>query len=326
MTPALITRRIAASLAGVLLACAHAHAQYPDKPIKLVVPYAAGGIVDSVARIYANKMSPALGKPLIVENRPGGAGKIAEDAVAAAAPDGYTILIDFVTRPTVMEAVTPGTPDIDMRAAFTTIGPLGLSPVIMNTSPSLGVADFASLVKKIKPAPGKFSYGSTGPGSPSHIVSEQIVRVAGLDVVHVPYRGGPAALNDLLAGILVWTVDTPSSSMSLIESRKVVPMFVINATRVKQLPDVPTLAEVGYPEMNDQTITIFMLVPAKTPDAVVKRLSEALMSAQVDSDVNARLDALALTPSQRTTLSAAKELVSQEIGAWEKAVRRITGR
>src|SRR5882724_1524425 len=149
-------------------------AEYPNRPVKVVVPFSAGGFMDTVARIASQRLSESLGQPVIVENRAGAGGKIGEEFVANSKPDGYTLLIDIVTRPSLMKAVDSGEPEtIDMEKAFVPIGSIGSSPMVMNVSAELGVKDFGSFVKKLRTEPGKQSYGSAGVGTPSHIVSAQ---------------------------------------------------------------------------------------------------------------------------------------------------------
>jgi tripartite-type tricarboxylate transporter receptor subunit TctC len=319
-------KMLAAALLGTVLASPAARADYPEQPIKIVVPYGAGGFVDSMARIFTDKLGSVLGKPVVVENRGGAGGKLGEDAVLGAAPDGYTLLISFVTRPTLAAATSPpGTPDTDMLKAFTVIAPLGTSPILMTASPSLGVKDFAGLIAKVKAEPGKYSYGSPGPGSESQIVSAQIVNRFGLEVVHVPYRGGAAALTDVAAGVLAWMVNTPSGSLPLIEGGKVVPLFVINPTRIKQLPDTPTTQELGITDLKDEVTSIFLAAPVGTPRPVLERLNAAINEIQKDPAVAARLATLAfVAPAPDTSLEAARALAAAQIDAWATAVKSVS--
>ena len=157
-----------------------------------MVPFAAGGYVDGFARIFTDRLGALLGKAVIVENKPGAGGKIGDDYVASARRDGLTLLIDDVTRPVLTTLTNPDVAPNELLDNFALAGMLGYSPIILTAAPALGVKDFASLIAMVKAAPGKYSYGSPGPGTPSHVVSAQIVRLFGLDVVHVPGRRGDA--------------------------------------------------------------------------------------------------------------------------------------
>jgi tripartite-type tricarboxylate transporter receptor subunit TctC len=310
-------------LAAFATAGPAAAADYPERPVKVIVPFPAGGFMDTVARIATQRLSVSLGQPLVVENRGGAGGKIGEEFVAKAEPDGYTLLIDIITRPTLMQAVNTGEPEtIDMRKTFVPIGAIGASPMILNVSPDLGVKDFASFLQKIKSEPGKHNYASAGLGTPSHIVSAQLVRELGLKVVHTPYRGGAPALQDVAGGTMSWMVDTPSGSLGLIQAGKIVPIFVVNPTRVKELPDVPTLAELGYPSFTNEIMAIYLMAPAGAPKPVIDHLSAAVMQLQTDAAVKSRLEKIAIEPAAPANLEATRTQVSDQIDAWDKAVKR----
>lgn len=315
-----------AFLGALILLPSPARAQYPDHPIKFWVAFSPGGIVDNIARLYANRMSASLRVPIIVENRPGGGGKLAEEAASRAPADGYTILIDWVTRPTLARVATPDDNDIEIEKAFDPIGPVGITAMVMDASPTLGVSSFNALVDKIRSEPGKYSYGSQGVGSPGHIVSEQLAKLFGLDVVHVPYLGGTGSLNDVMAGRVAWSVDTPSTAVAFAEAKKIIPLFVTGSARIKQLPAVPTLKELGHSDMNDETITVYMLVPKGSDNDVKIKLNQALMEAQADAEIQNRLESLVISPPQPTDLAAARRSVEREVGTWRRVVNQLIDR
>src|SRR5436305_14478106 len=301
--------RVALTALMFMVACAGSApaAEYPDQPVKVVAPFPAGGFLDVVARIASQRLSESLGKPLVVENRPGAGGKIGEDFVKNSKADGYTLLIDIITRPTLVQAVDAAEPEtIDIEKSFVTIGPIGSSPMILNASPSIGVKDFASFAQKLKSEPGKYTYASAGVGTPSHIVSAQLVRELGVKVVHAPYRGGAPALQDVTAGVVAWMVDTPSGSMPLIQGDKVVPLFVVNPNRVKSLPQLPTLGELGHPSFQNEVMSIYLLAPAALPDPVARRLSAALIELQGDGAVRSRLENISIEPVPPSDLAASR--------------------
>lgn len=297
-------------------------AEYPDQPVKVIVPFAAGGFMDTVARVSTERLAQSLGKPVIVENRGGAGGKIGEEAVANAKPDGYTLIIGLVIRPTLMQAVESGSPDIDIMKAFVPIGHIGSSPMVLNVSPNLGVKDFASFVNKIRSEPGKHTYASAGIGTPSHIASAHLARELGLKAVHAPYRGGAPALQDLAAGIVSWMVDTPIGSLPLIEGNRIVPLAVLNPTRIKQLPEVPTLAEAGNTAFRDEVMSVYLMAPAGTPKPVIDRLSAAIKGLQSDPEVKARLENISIEAAPPTDLESTRTLVRQQIEAWDRAVKQ----
>jgi tripartite-type tricarboxylate transporter receptor subunit TctC len=195
--------------------------------------------------------------------------------------------------------------------------------MILNVSPSMGVKDFASFVQKLKSEPGKYTYASAGVGTPSHIVSAQLMRELGAKAVHAPYRGGAPALQDVTAGVVAWMVDTPSGSMPLIQGGRVVPLFVVNPTRVKSLPQVPTLGELGHPSFQNEVMSIYLMAPAALPAPIVQRLSTALVELQADSAVRSRLESISIEPVPPTDLAASKALVREQLGAWDHAVKQV---
>jgi tripartite-type tricarboxylate transporter receptor subunit TctC len=297
-------------------------AEYPDQTVKVVVPFPAGGFMDAVARVSTERLARSLGRPVVVENRAGAGGKIGEEFVANSNADGYTLLISLVIRPTLMQVVGSGGREIDILDAFVPIGPIGSSPMILNVSPNLGVKDFATFVQKIRSEPDKHNYASAGTGTPSHIASAQLVRQLGLKAVHTPYRGGAPALQDLAAGIVSWIIDTPTGSLPLIQGNKIVPLVVLNPTRIKQLPEVPTLAEGGHSSFKDEVMAVYLMAPAATPKPVVDRLSAALMELQADPAVKARLENIAIEPAPPTDVRATRRVVHEQIEAWDKAVKQ----
>jgi len=314
--------RLASSalLLSMLASINPALAQYPDQPVKVVVPFAAGGFMDTVARVATERLARSLGRPLIIENRAGAGGRIAEEFVASSKPDGYTLLFGLVIRPTLMQALPTPEPDIDILKAFVPIGPIGSSPMLLNAAPALGVKDFASFVAKVRSEPGKYTYASAGVGTPGHVAAAQLARQLGLKTVHAPYRGGAPALQDLAAGVVSWIVDTPTGSMPLIQADKIVPLALLNPTRLKQLPNVPTLGELGHSAFRDEVMSVYLMAPAATPKPVIDRLGAALMELQADPAVTSRLESISIEAAPPTDLQATGKMVQEQIEAWRKAV------
>jgi tripartite-type tricarboxylate transporter receptor subunit TctC len=311
-----------ALLLSMLASINPALAQYPDQPVKVVVPFAAGGFMDTVARVATERLARSLGRPLIIENRAGAGGRIAEEFVANSKPDGYTLLFGLVIRPTLMQALPTPEPDIDILKAFVPIGPIGSSPMLLNAAPALEVKDFASFVAKVRSDPGKYTYASAGVGTPGHVAAAQLARQLGLKAVHAPYRGGAPALQDLVAGVVSWIVDTPTGSMPLIQADKIVPLALLHPTRLKQLPNVPTLGDLGHSAFRDEVMSVYLMAPAATPRPVIDRLSAALMELQADPAVKSRLENISIEAAPPTDLQATGKMVQEQIEAWQKAVKQ----
>ena len=306
---------------GCLLASAPALAQYPTQPIKLIVPFGAGGVVDTVARQFANHMAPDLGQSFVVENRLGAGGKIAEEFVARATPDGHTLLVNFVTRATLARILGGGESDLDVMKDFSYAGLLSSSAMVFTVPASLGVSDFKGLLARVKAEPGKHSYGTPGPATPAHVLSAALAARFGLDVSHVPYRGAGQVQADLAAGLLAWSIDTPISSRPLAEAGKTRPLFVINPTRVGAFPDAPTALELDLKGFDDQALPVFLMAPAGTPDAVLKRLNDAVTAAHKSPALRKSLEALELiAPEQGMSLAATRAYAQTQVDAWSRTV------
>ncbi|HEY8580180.1 MAG TPA: tripartite tricarboxylate transporter substrate binding protein [Beijerinckiaceae bacterium] len=315
---------------GVLAACvvafaaassARAQATYPSQPIRLIVPFGAGGVVDTVARQFANNMSPALGQSFVVENRLGAGGKIAEEFVARAPADGHTLLVNFVTRATLARVLSGSEPEADVLKEFAFAGMLASSAMVFTVPASLKVADFKGLVAKVAAEPGKHSYGTPGPATPAHVLSAAIAVRYGLNVSHVPYRGAGQVQADLASGIISWSIDTPISSRPRAEAGKTQPLFVINTARVKAFPDTPTALEIGLKGFDDQALPVFLMAPAGTPEPVLRRLNEAVGAAHRDPALRKSLEALELiAPEQGLGLEETRAFAKTQVDTWSRTV------
>jgi tripartite-type tricarboxylate transporter receptor subunit TctC len=277
---------------GSALAPAPAHAEWPERPVTIIVPYAAGGNTDVMARMVASRLAQKLGQPFVVENRPGAAGAIAARFVAASAPDGYTLL--FGT--TAQTSVVPYTQKVpyDSLKDFAPIGIFGHSFSILGISTSVPATDLRSFIGYVKVNPVKVNYASGGTGSIGHLVSALFAVRAGLDIVHVPYKGGAPALTDLLAGHVQMYFGNSSEFRPYKDSDKIRIIAVGAVNRVEQLPDVPTIDE-AYPGFSLTTWN-GLLAPAGTPKAVLNRLSMETHDAAQDPVIARRLRELWIEP------------------------------
>ncbi len=261
---------------------------YPAKPIRLVVPYAPGGASDTFARPVAQKLSEALGQPVVVDNRPGAGSIIGTDIVAKAAPDGYTLLITFSSHyllPFFSKSVS-----FDTVKDFTPIGAAAVTPMVLVTHPSLPVNSIRELIDYGKKNPGKLSYAIAGSGSNQHLAGELLRIVGKFDMQVVPYKGGGPAVNDLLGGQVPMGILVLSTVNQHVKSGRLRAISVMEARRAKGAPDVPTVAESGMPDYLVPETWIGILGPAGLPRAIVDRINAELVKAVNVPDIRAKLE------------------------------------
>jgi tripartite-type tricarboxylate transporter receptor subunit TctC len=307
-----LSRRLLAAVALVASGTVASAQTYPSRPITLIVPFSAGGTGDIVARTVAHKMSESLGKQVIVDNRPGGGGIIGWNAVANAAPDGYTLLATD-TSFAMSAAVTPKLP-FDPGKAFAHVATTASVPFIMVVNAGVPARTAKEFVALAKAQPGKLFYGSGGNGSSSHLAGEWFNDLAGVSLTHVPYKGGAAALQDLAAGQVQVVFPAVASAMPGIQSGRVRALMVTSAKRVAALPDVPSAPEAGFPKMIG--VNWFGIsVPAKTPPQVIERLHQAILAALASAEVKERFAGAGVEPVGNTPAQASA-FVAEEIARW----------
>ncbi len=269
---------------------------WPTRPIKIVVPYPAGGPTDVLARLVADRLSPPLGQPIIVENRPGGAGgTVGAKVVSGAEPDGYTLLISQVGALTISPSIYQGA-DADIAKSFAPVALVAVSPQILAVTPSLPATSLAELIAYAKQHPGKVNFGSAGVGSQPHVLGELLKLVAGIKLTHIPYRGSAPAITDLLGGQIQMMFDTPVVLLSHIQAGRLRALAITSSARSAQLPDVPTMIESGLPRLQ-ASLWSGMLAPAGTPAAVVARLNAAFNAAMGTPETRASLQKLGAEPN-----------------------------
>jgi tripartite-type tricarboxylate transporter receptor subunit TctC len=258
--------------AAVLCAAAAISAaqEYPVKPIRMIIPYPPGGGTDFFARTLGAKLTEALGQPVVMENRPGAAGVIGADAVAKAAPDGYTIFIGQASNLAINPHLMAKLPYDPLRD-FSPVSLVGGSPSLLVVHPSLPVHTVKDLVALARAKPGAIVYASAGAGSPGHISTEYFKRVAGIDMLHVPYKGASPALTNVLAGEASLYFTSPVAAQPLVRAGRLRQVAVTSAKRFAPLPEVPTIAESGYPEI-DIVSWWGLLTPANVPQEIIARL------------------------------------------------------
>jgi tripartite-type tricarboxylate transporter receptor subunit TctC len=276
--------QLAMSAALAWLGCANASgADYPTRPVSLVVAFPPGGGADTQARLIAKGLAERLGKPVVVENRPGAGGALGTSVVARAAPDGHTLLIGSSST-LVLEPLLRPDSGIDALRDFAPVTVAAEMPLVLTVSPTLGVRTVSEFLALARKKPRQFTYASFGVGTTAHLAGEMLKTSAHVDLVHVPYKGSPEALVDLIGGQVSCAFTTTISAMGNIRAGKVVPLAVTGSKRLPTLPKVPTLAESGVPGFNLE-IWFAVLAPAKVPPEVLARLSKEIVSVLRSTDV-----------------------------------------
>ena len=300
-----------AGAAALALPLAHAQAQsYPDRPIKLVVPFAPGGATDILGRLLATSLGERLGQPVVVENRPGAGTVVAGALVAKAPPDGYTLLLGASTTLTLNPAIRNPLPYDPLRS-FTPLGlvaDMGLVLVAHNETPARTLPELVALAKA---DPDKLSYGSFGTGSSVHFGGEMLKTATGMRMVHVPFNGSSPSLTALMGGQVQVAVDTVVATTPLIKAGKIRPIAALGPQRLALLPQVPTVAESGYPGFAMDTWFAF-LAPAGLPAPIQKKLEKALADAMAEPAMKKKLVDIGLSPAWGPA-SALHERIEREL-------------
>jgi tripartite-type tricarboxylate transporter receptor subunit TctC len=272
-----------------LLAVAPAAFAQGSKPVHIVVPFAAGGAVDIVSRTVGQRMSEQMKSPVVVDNRPGANANLGADLVAKAAPDGYTLLMGangLATNVSLFQNLP-----FDARRDFAPVGRVGYAPLVLVVAPASPAKSLTELIALAKSQPGSLNYGSAGNGSSQHLATELLRIQTGIDVVHVPYKGGAPAITDLMGGRLAFMITNPVEVAANIKAQRLRALAVASPKRIAMLPEVPTFAEAGVPGY-EAFVWWGLFAPAKTPKEAVARLSAELLKALEDAGVREKLSAL----------------------------------
>ncbi|MBK6866427.1 MAG: tripartite tricarboxylate transporter substrate binding protein [Burkholderiales bacterium] len=303
-----ITRRLAlhgVALAGAL-ACGTAAAQaWPSKPISLVVPFAAGGTTDVLARALGERLSTALGQPVIVESKPGAGATIGADHVAKAKADGYTLLVGAVHH-TIAGSVYKKLP-YDFQKDLTPITMIAMVPNVLVVNAATPAKNVGELVGYVKTNPGKANYGSNGNGTAQHLIGTQFQQLTGVQLTHVPYKGSGPLATDLLGGQILMSFDTITPVLPHIKAGKLRPLAITTATRSAALPEVPTLDEVGLKGFNIGT-WFGVLAPAATPKDIVARLNTEMVKIIKSPEFGKRMDEIGAQPIGNSSEQMARQI------------------
>lgn len=290
---------------------------YPDRPVRLIVPYAPGGSADIAARLVVDAWAQNLGQPIVVENRAGAGGNIGMDAVAKASPDGYMIGLQTVSL-AINPAIYPNM-TFDTARDFAPVGMVATSQHVLVVNPKVDAKDTAALIALAKLEPGKLTYGSAGSGSTFHMSAELFKALSGANILHVPYRGGGPALVDTMAGQVDMSFPVLSAAVAHVQAGKLRALGVTGPKRSSLLPDVPTIAEGGVKGYGFETW--FMVVaPAGTPEPAITRLNAALNTALTSKALAEKMAQQGFEPLP-TTPAQAKQRLADELPMWAKLVK-----
>ncbi len=310
-------RRLLTVLCGAFLAGALFAQEYPVKPVRIIVPFATGGPADVYARAVAQRLTESLGQSFIVDNRPGGGAVVGTDAAAKATADGYTLLM-MSNAQTVNETLIPNKPYALLRD-FVPVAPVNYSDLVLVAHPSVAANNLRELIAAAKASPKAMTYASSGPGTPYHMAGELLKAMAGIDVLHVPYKGSSGARTDIVAGHVNVMFDAMTTMAAQVKAGKVKALATSGKTRSTVMPDVPTLDESGVPGY-ESVIWLGIMAPANTPRAIVNKLNAEITKAVSRSDVKADWAKQGATP-MRMTPDAFAKYVKEDIDKWANIVK-----
>jgi len=312
-TPAIL----AAKLLIVLISFPSFAQDYPTRPVRIMVPFAAGGPADIYARFLGQRLEGALGQPFVIDDRPGAGSVIGTDAVAKSAPDGFTLLMMSNTH-TVNESLMPNKPYALMRD-FVPVAPVNYSDLVLVVHPSVPVSNLAELIALAKSKPGKLNYASSGPGTPYHMAGELFKAMAGVDIVHVPYKGSSQARTDVLGGQVDMMFDAVTTMADFAKAGKVKALATTGKARSSVLPNVPTMSEAGVPGY-EAVIWLGVMAPRGTPAEIVKRLNAEIGKIVAKPEVRdewAKQGAVVMT----MTPDEFGRYLNDDVTKWERIVK-----
>ena len=305
-------------LSALLLATMGAQAQtYPARPVKMVVPFSAGGPADNYARFLAQRLQDILGQNFVVDNKPGAGSVIGTDLAAKAAPDGYTLLVMSNTQ-TVNESLIPNKPYALMRD-FVGVAPINYSDLVLVANPGTGINSIADLIKRAKADPEKLNYASSGPGTPYHMAGELFKSMAKVSITHIPYKGSAGARTDVLGGQVELMFDAVTTMTEQAKAGKVKALATTGKQRSEVMPDVPTVSEAGVPGY-EATIWLGVMAPKNTPKAIVDKLNEAISQIVGQAEVKQTWGKQGAAPMVMNPAQFDKYL-NEDIAKWANVIK-----
>jgi len=306
------------ALLAALATSIAAHAQYPERPLRLIVPFAPGGVTDTSGRVIADALSKRLGQPIVVENKAGASGNIGTQQVAQATPDGHTLVLGFDGTLVINPHVFPNFP-IDVQKDLAPVGKIGDATLIIVAHPSFPAKTLPALIEHAKKDARGVSYGSSGVGGTPHIVGELLKQRTGANLTHVPYKGGGAAMTDALGGNIPLVFTAVAGAMQHVKANRLVPIAVSSRKRDGALPDVPTFIEAGLADF-EASSWVAVLAPAKTPRPVIEKLNRELNAVLSDPAIVDKLATLGIAATPGTPEALAKQ-IADDLDKYGKVVK-----
>ena len=293
---------------------------YPDKQVRLVIPFPPGGATDVIGRIMAQELSKSLNQQVVADNRAGDSGNIGADMVAKASADGYTLLMGALTSHAINSNLEKGSIKYDLEKDFTPVAVVGVVPLVFVVNPSVPVKNMKEFIAYAKANPGKLTFASSGAGAPQRLAMEMFRFQLGLDLLHVPYKGSGPAMTDLVGGQVLSMSETVPAALPFIQSGQLRPLAVTTAKRISQLPDVPTVTQAtGLP--NFDVVSMFGIeAPAGTPKPIVDKLSSDIKIILQRPDVQERMLAAGVYVNYLSPADSAKR-ISRELNMWAKVIK-----
>jgi tripartite-type tricarboxylate transporter receptor subunit TctC len=318
----LLVATLLSGIVALLPTLTFAQERYPTRPIKVVVPFPAGATTDMLARLFAQRLTETLGQSVIIENVGGGGGSIGADQVAKAQPDGYTLLFHNITFSTTTSSLQyAGRSRHDIEQDFVPISVGAYVPMLVIANPSVPAKDLKEFVGYAKQTKDPLFYGSTGPGSISNLLGEVLKRDADIKMDHVPYRGAAPMVQEMLAGRIQFGADQLSSSLQHVRSGTLKGLAVANPTRSPALPDIPTVRELGFPNLEMRGWNGF-LAPKGTPDAIVTKLQQEIAAAAKHPDIQKRMSDVGAEPSG-STQAEMRDMLREQVGKVKPMVEEL---
>ena len=311
---------VVAGMATTLtLATSSAFAQYPDKPIRLIVPYPPGGATDVIGRVMAQKLGAALGQTVVVDNRAGATGNLGAAIVAKEKPDGYTLLMGALTSHSISSVLSAATAQFDMDKSFAPVAIVGRVPLVFVVNPAVKATTLAELIALAKANPGSITFASSGNGSPQHLAGEMFQRMVGVKLLHVPYKGSGPAMTDLIGGQVQMMIETAPAAQGHVKAGKLRALATATLSPIPSLPGVPTAPEAGLKGF-DVSSMFGILAPAGTPAPIIAKLNATLKSILEQQDVKDSMLAQGANATW-TTPEQAAQAIRAEVAMWTQVIR-----
>ena len=311
---------VVAGMATTLtLATSSAFAQYPDKPIRLIVPYPPGGATDVIGRVMAQKLGAALGQTVVVDNRAGATGNLGAAIVAKEKPDGYTLLMGALTSHSISSVLSAATAQFDMDKSFAPVAIVGRVPLVFVVNPAVKATTLAELIALAKANPGSITFASSGNGSPQHLAGEMFQRMVGVKLLHVPYKGSGPAMTDLIGGQVQMMIETAPAAQGHVKAGKLRALATATLSPIPALPGVPTAPEAGLKGF-DVSSMFGILAPAGTPAPIIAKLNATLKGILEQQDVKDSMLAQGANATW-TTPEQAAQAIRAEVAMWTQVIK-----